>query len=169
MLCETPTYENETDVSDLLDTTDHLRLFASQSNGTTVVYTVEYVPDSQNWSINDSDDATVKLNNAALAKPLGCFVLHGKSGDERTATSTALQQVMEREKDADHTKISKEKQAHCFLVLAGEREARCFENVNGARVGTAEWTAAKDNTRVARVKVVHRNGTFPDTTYKGPS
>ncbi|KAG8905393.1 hypothetical protein FRB99_009006 [Tulasnella sp. 403] len=155
-----------------------LRLFATHRSGTTRILTFVHDPETQKWDIDPShhvDGAHSRRDSSSAgpttipisscADPYLSIVLDGKNGQDLTATPSALQKIIDESeadsqsvfsKGSSSTKDTHHKKAHCFWVIVGKKELRCYENIVGNRVGLAEWS--KEGGEIVHVKIVNRKG-----------
>lgn len=130
-----------------------MRLIASQKSGDARVYTLSQTSDRQ-WQTNTK---ITKVDGPENTLGRGIFVLKAGSGGSRVASQAAFRQAVYGDLQPSLAKRSKDwdMDAHCFLLIAGEKGARCYVNISGARAGKADW--GRDR-RLECVQVIERNG-----------
>ncbi|KAG8909487.1 hypothetical protein FRC01_006904, partial [Tulasnella sp. 417] len=117
-----------------------LRLIASYQHGTTRVITLRVSQTSSEWEVVSSEAGGKGVEEghfyeAERSSPVDPFVstvIGGRTGDECLATPAAIRKA-ESDDPAIVPTTKKEKSdlAHCFWVVGGSKEARCFENITG--------------------------------------
>ncbi|KAJ7293050.1 WD40 containing snare-dependent exocytosis protein [Mycena rebaudengoi] len=101
-----------------------IRLLVGHDSGTTEIITV--VRDGSNWRV----DAEIKKVDTVIHPLLdGTFVVDSKSGAICRATKGQLAQSFQ----------SAAPDAHRILVTAGAKGVKSFSDINGARIGKADW------------------------------
>ncbi|KAG8950414.1 hypothetical protein FRC04_007429 [Tulasnella sp. 424] len=151
------------------DRSPRLRLIASHQHGTTRVITLQTSQDSGQWEVVSSeargkDRETGHYYEAERSSPADALisaVIDGRTGDECLATPTAIRKAERDDPATLPTKIEKSDLTHCFWVIGGTKEARCFENITGSQVGHVEWSSKTKGTSAGAVqmaRVISRSG-----------
>ena len=136
------------------DATPRVRLLASSRSGDVRVATLTQ-SSSHEWSVEE-DIKIVEGSEHPLHH--GTFVLQAKTGTSRTASRSTFKEALQG--GAGPTLAmggdDKDDGAHCFLISAGEKSAKCNVNISGGKVGKTDWPKGR---KVESVQVVGKNGT----------
>ncbi|KIO26607.1 hypothetical protein M407DRAFT_234840, partial [Tulasnella calospora MUT 4182] len=149
------------------DAHPRLRLIASYQHGITRVITLHVSPNSSDWEVvSEAGGKSVEAGHFYEAErsspvdPLISTVIDGRKGDECLATPTAILKAEIDDPANVPTKKEKTELAHCFWVVAGTKEARCFENITGNQVGHVEWASKSKGFAgaIQTARVISRSG-----------
>ncbi|KAF9015685.1 WD40 containing snare-dependent exocytosis protein [Cyathus striatus] len=104
-----------------------VRLVAAKASGIIEIYNLLHRNDINTWEISGEP-----LESKGIADPLhhGCYVIDAKTGASCNANKAKFA-VSLRKDELQAT--------DCILVLIGLKGARTYANINGERVGKAEW------------------------------
>lgn len=155
---------------DLAEKQSRLRLLASHRNGTTRVVTFRVSPDTKQWEVaspeadgkGHDEDRLYGTEKASPNDPIISTVLDARTGDECLATPSALRKADANDPaNVTTTKNDKTDLTHCFWIVGGAKEARCFENVTGKQVGYVEWASKGKSLSLGAIqtaRVISRTG-----------
>ncbi|EEB93843.1 hypothetical protein MPER_07453, partial [Moniliophthora perniciosa FA553] len=101
-----------------------LRLIAARPSGSSQLFTFEQRPDSS-WKLVGE---VIKIESPSHPLPGAMFVIDSKTGARCLAEKRRLS-------------VSAGGSTPVLFVVAGEKGARCYLNVNGDRLGRIEWSS----------------------------
>ncbi|KIO20138.1 hypothetical protein M407DRAFT_11057 [Tulasnella calospora MUT 4182] len=149
------------------DAHPRLRLIASHQHGITRVITLHVSPNSKDWEVvSEAGGKSVEAGHCYEAErsspvdPLISTVIDGRKGGECLATPAAIVKAESDDPANVPTKNEKTELAHCFWVVGGTKEARCFENITGNQVGHVEWASKSKGFAgaIQTARVISRSG-----------
>lgn len=137
------------------DASPRLKLIVAQKSGDLRILSFSQSSDRQ-WNL-DAKSSKAEGTENPLSR--GVFVLKAGTGVSKSASRLAFRQAVYGDSEPALAKKTKDwdLDAHCFLLTAGEKGARCNVNITGSRAGRAEW--GRDR-KLETLQVVGRNGTY---------
>jgi syntaxin-binding protein 5 len=130
------------------DPRPRVRLIGVTTSGHARIYTLDRRDTSSAWSATFTGDA--EGVSEAFNDPDSNFVIEGKTGFKCRADMRGVTTAM----DPNFLAGGKTGDRHWVWVVAGAKGARAHVDVNGDRIGRADWPAKAGN--VIEVKMVER-------------
>jgi syntaxin-binding protein 5 len=125
------------------DPTARVRLLASRASGTLDIYTLGISGSSRTWSV------VGESSTKGVADPVkgGMFILEDKTGKHRGSQRNLFAQAL---------RCNEEPSTPSIFVTVGTAGARSYSNIDGERLGKAEW-GSKQGAAIS-AQVVERLG-----------
>ncbi|TDL26364.1 hypothetical protein BD410DRAFT_836264 [Rickenella mellea] len=131
------------------DSTPRVRLMASHHSGSTHIFTLDRPHQDRPWTVSSDVKVTEGYEDPL---PRSSFILNGRTG----AVCKADKETFKASDVRGHSPRPSE-DVHSFWISAGHKGVKCIANVNGSRVGRAEWGKGKV---IECVEILARNGIY---------